>query len=409
MLPFTGSSQTFSVCQRIGSSIVSSGAILIPHPSFGTDTYMEPSNQLRRKIAMRECYADHDACVTIIDDERINIEVVKAYLAEAGFSNFRSTTDSRTALNLIEEHAPDIILLDINMPHISGLEILESLRKDERFHRLPVLILTAADDPAVKLRALGLGATDFLAKPVDPSELALRMENVLAAKAYQDQLAKHSEILEEMVRERTRELEESRREAIHCLAKAGEYRDDDTGQHVTRVGRYTRIIATELGFPPKDIELLEQAAKLHDLGKIGIPDAILHKAGKLEPEEYQIIQQHCGIGCEIMNPSNEDDASTMRQHATIGPKILSSTRCPCLNSQQKLRDRIMKNGTAADTLLASEVKIFQSRVASSRSLTSLTRLVHHALTKMLSLGTNASKSLKTVETHISTRRFWMPS
>ena len=297
---------------------------------------MEPSTSLQRKIAMRECYADHDACVTIVDDERINIEVVKAYLTEAGFSNFRSTTDSRTALNLMEEHAPDILLLDINMPHISGLEILESLRKEERFHHLPVLILTAADDPEVKLQALGLGATDFLAKPVDPSELALRMENVLAAKAYQDQLAKHSEMLEEMVRERTRELEESRQEAIHCLAKAGEYRDDDTGQHVTRVGHYTRILATELGFPSKEIELIEQAAKLHDLGKIGIPDAILHKAGKLEPEEYQIIQQHCGIGCEIMNPSNEDDASTMRQHATIGPKILSSTRSPLLKLAAKI-------------------------------------------------------------------------
>ena len=297
---------------------------------------MDPSTSLQGKIAIRNRYADHDACVTIIDDERINIEVVKAYLTEAGFSNFRSTTDARGALSLMEEHTPDILLLDINMPHLSGLEILESLRQQEKFHHLPVLILTAAEDPEVKLQALGLGATDFIAKPVDPSELALRMENVLAAKAYQDQLARHSEMLEEMVRERTSELEESRREAIHCLAKAAEYRDDDTGQHVTRVGRYTRILATELGFSSRDVELMEQAAKLHDVGKIGIPDSILHKAGKLDPDEYQVIQQHCGIGYEIMNPSNDEDTSTMRQHATIGPKILNATRSPLLQLAAKI-------------------------------------------------------------------------
>lgn len=281
-------------------------------------------------FATRIRNVDHQACVTIIDDERINIEVVKAYLAEAGFSNFRSTTDSRYALDLMEQHPPDILLLDINMPHLSGLEILESMRQIEKYNRTPVLILTAAEDPEVKLNALRLGASDFLAKPVDPSELTLRMENVLAVKAYQDHLAEHSEMLEEKVRERTRELEESRQEAIHCLARAGEYRDDDTGQHVTRVGQYTRILAMDLGFRRDQVELIEQAAKLHDVGKIGIPDAILHKSGKLDPNEYAVIQQHCGIGSEIMNPHADDIDPTVREHATIGSKILGSTRSPLL-------------------------------------------------------------------------------
>ena len=279
--------------------------------------------------AARMRHIDQQACVMIIDDERINIEVVKAYLSEAGFSNFRSTTDSRCALDLMEQRPPDILLLDINMPHISGLQILESMRQLEKLNRIPVLILTAAEDPEVKLDALRFGANDFLAKPVDPSELTLRMENVLAVKAYQDHLAQHSEMLEEKVRARTRELEESRQEAIHCLARAGEYRDDDTGQHVTRVGRYTRILAEALGFHRDQLELLEQAAKLHDVGKIGIPDAILHKSGKLDPNEYAVIQQHCGIGCEIMNPHPDDEAH-LREHATIGPKILGSTRSPLL-------------------------------------------------------------------------------
>lgn len=274
---------------------------------------------------------NHDARVTIIDDERINVEVVKAYLSEAGFSNFSSTTDSRCAIDLMDQVRPDIVLLDIHMPHRNGLEILESMRQEERFRRVPVLILTATEDPEIKLEALRLGATDFLAKPIDPSELTVRMENVLAIKSYQDQLARYSEMLEQKVRERTRELEESRREAIHCLARAGEYRDDDTGQHVIRVGKYTSIIADELGFAPDDVELLEQAAKLHDVGKIGIPDAILHKEGKLDSNEYEVIQQHCGIGCEIMDPKGQEGhEETLREHAEIGPKILSSTSSPLL-------------------------------------------------------------------------------
>ena len=279
---------------------------------------------------VRDHSVDHAACVTIIDDEPINIEVVKAYLSEAGFSNFRSTSDSRNALDVMEENQPDIVLLDINMPHRSGLEILELMRQNERYQRVPVLILTAADDPEVKLQALRLGASDFLSKPVDPSELTLRMENVLAVKAYQDHLARHSEMLEEMVKERTRELEISRQEAIHCLARAGEYRDDDTGQHVTRVGRYTRIIADELGFDRQQIDLIEQAAKLHDVGKIGIPDAILHKTGKLDATEYAAIQQHCGIGSEIMNPTHSQTDADASHPANGEAETLESTRSPLL-------------------------------------------------------------------------------
>ena len=188
---------------------------------------------------------------------------------------------------MVRQLEPDIVLLDINMPQVTGLEILESMRRDQDLMMIPTVILTAANDPETKLQALRLGASDFLAKPVDPSELMLRVENVLAVKAYQDHLAKHSERLEQQVRLRTAELVRSRQEAIHCLARAGEYRDDDTGHHVTRVGRYSALIAAELGFPEQAVELIEQAAQLHDVGKIGIPDSILHKPGKLDPQEFE--------------------------------------------------------------------------------------------------------------------------
>ncbi len=158
----------------------------------------------------------------------------------------------------------------------------------------------------------------------------LRVENVLAVKAYQDHLAKHSERLEQQVRLRTAELVRSRQEAIHCLARAGEYRDDDTGHHVTRVGRYSALIAAELGFPEQAVELIEQAAQLHDVGKIGIPDSILHKPGKLDPQEFDLVQEHCGIGRRIINPLSHEESIRLKSHTSVGMQIVGATNSPVL-------------------------------------------------------------------------------
>lgn len=271
-----------------------------------------------------------NAQIMIVDDEMINIEVVKAYLEEEGFTNFLTTTRSTLAIDMIRNDKPDIVLLDINMPQVSGLDILETMRNDNGLKLIPAIVLTASHDPQIKLNALRLGASDFLAKPVDPSELMLRLQNVLAVKAYQDHLAKYSERLEEQVRLRTAELVLSRQEAIHCLARAGEYRDDDTGHHVTRVGRYAALIARELGFDQTTIDLIEQAAQLHDVGKIGIPDAILHKPGKLDSQEFDIMRAHCGIGRRIINPLSNEESIRLMTHATVGMQIMGSTNSPVL-------------------------------------------------------------------------------
>lgn len=231
---------------------------------------------------------------------------------------------------MIRTRQPDLVLLDIKMPRISGLEILETMRKEPEIAQIPVIIVTASNEPKVKLAALRLGASDFLSKPVDPSELMLRLENVLAVKAYQDHLAEYSERLEKQVQSRTEELVRSRQEAIHCLARAGEYRDDDTGHHVTRVGQYSALIAHELGFPKSGIELIEQAAQLHDVGKIGIPDSILHKPGKLEPHEFELIQEHCGIGRRIINPLSHEESIRLKSHTSVGLQIMGSTSSPVL-------------------------------------------------------------------------------
>lgn len=274
--------------------------------------------------------APRDAKVMIVDDETVNIEIVRAYLEEEGFGNFITTTNSAQAFEMVRQLEPDLVLLDIKMPQVSGLEILESMRRDQDLTMIPTIILTAANDPETKLQALRLGASDFLAKPVDPSELMLRVENVLAVKAYQDHLAKQSERLEQQVRIRTAELVRSRQEAIHCLARAGEYRDDDTGHHVTRVGRFSALIAAELGFPEQAVELIEQAAQLHDVGKIGIPDSILHKPGKLDPQEFDLVQEHCGIGRRIINPLSHEESIRLKSHTSVGMQIVGATNSPVL-------------------------------------------------------------------------------
>lgn len=268
--------------------------------------------------------APREAPIMIIDDEVVNVEIVRAYLEEEGFVNFRTTTESINAVSMMRMSKPTIVLLDIKMPHVSGLDILTTMRHDNQLKHIPVIILTVSSDSETKLKALKLGASDFLAKPVDPSELLARLENVLAAKAYQDHLADYSERLEQQVRIRTNELYRSRQEAIHCLARAAEYRDDDTGRHVIRVGRYSRIVADKLGFPEPAVEILEQAAQLHDIGKIGIPDAILRKPAALNPEEYELIKKHCAIGRRIIRPMSLDEVEILQRHTSLGSDIMGA-------------------------------------------------------------------------------------
>lgn len=270
------------------------------------------------------------ARIMIVDEELINVEIVRSYLEEKGFQNFLTTTDSSTVVDQIRSEKPDILLLGINMPNVSGLEILETMRTSKSLRLVPAIVLTASNDPEVKLKALRLGASDFLAKPVDPSELMLRVQNVLAVKAYQDHLADYSVQLEKQVMARTQELVRSRQEAIHCLARAGEYRDDDTGHHVTRVGRYARLIAEELGLDSERLDLIEQAAQLHDIGKIGIPDAILHKPGKLDPQEFDLMRTHCNVGRKIIDPLSHEESIRLTSHTSVGMQILGSTSSPVL-------------------------------------------------------------------------------
>jgi len=254
------------------------------------------------------------ARICIVDDEPVNIKVVGKYLQIAGYTNFVTTTDSPRAMEMIRAEKPDVILLDVMMPQVSGLQILREVRSDPRLSHLPVLILTASTDNDTKKSALDLGATDFLAKPVDPADLVPRIRNSIVVKAHHDHLARYSEQLEHEVKLRTAELEQSRIHAVHCLARAAEYRDDDTGRHVVRVGRYASIIARELGYSEEQTSVLELAAQLHDVGKIGIRDSILLKPGKLDPDEFAEMKRHCEYGRTIIQPDAPASLPKQRTH-----------------------------------------------------------------------------------------------
>ncbi len=260
--------------------------------------------------------------IMIVDDEVANVLVARKLLERAGYTSFETTTDSSLAMNILYQTKPDVLLLDINMPEVDGIQILSQIRSIDEFRHLPVLILTANTESDVKLKCLELGATDFLVKPVDPMELAPRVRNALLSKSYQDQLQNHAAVLEQKIQQRTRELEMSRREVIYCLARAAELRDNDTGNHVIRVGRYAGIIAANMGLPSWFVSDMELAAQLHDVGKIAVPDAILLKPGKLEPEEFEIIQSHVKYGRQIIKPYAGNEASAMRSHVKVGSQML---------------------------------------------------------------------------------------
>ncbi|MGL4513568.1 MAG: HD domain-containing phosphohydrolase [Lacipirellulaceae bacterium] len=285
--------------------------------TFNTTTITSEQPVTERTAAARA------ARVMIVDDEPLNVVVTRKLLERVGYSSFVEVTDSSSAIARLYAETPDVVLLDLAMPRVSGLEVLEAIRADAALQYLPVLILTASNDPQTKAEALNAGATDFLAKPVDAVELVARVRNALLIKSRQDEL-------ERLIQERTADVEWSRREVIFCLARAAEFRDNDTGRHVVRVGKYVGILARELGMGDADVTMLELASTLHDVGKIGIPDSILLKPGKLEPDELLRMKGHADIGNTIVSPMSADELKAFADHAVVGSALIGQCTSPLL-------------------------------------------------------------------------------
>lgn len=245
--------------------------------------------------------------ILVVDDEPANVLLLERLLEQLGYNNVESYSDPNEALPRILDVNVDLILLDIQMPGLTGFDILEALRdsKNENEFR-PVLILTADATPATKRKALALGADDFLTKPFEAYEVALRVKNLLRTRLLYKEISSENDVLEQRVIERTRELEEVQLEVVDRLGLATEYRDDDTKAHTVRVGELASSLARAMGLPQRFNHLLRLAAPLHDIGKIGISDLILLKEGKLTDEEYETMKKHCEIGASILSGSKSE-------------------------------------------------------------------------------------------------------
>jgi putative two-component system response regulator len=243
------------------------------------------------------------ARILIVDHDEANVRLLARTLQNAGYDHVLTTTDSREARALYIRNRPDLILLDLQMPEVDGYEVMEQLAQVAEATYLPILVLTGDLDPAAKQRALSMGAKDFVYKPFDPIDVQLRIKTLLETRFLYLRVQSQNHILEAKVRERTRALEDAQIEIIERLAMAAEFRDDNTGQHTERVGQTAALVAQQLGWSDAQVNLIRRAAPLHDVGKIGVPDQILLKPGRLTPEEFDVIRTHTAIGARILSGS----------------------------------------------------------------------------------------------------------
>jgi putative two-component system response regulator len=239
--------------------------------------------------------------ILLVDDEQHVLDAMRRMLhAQRGIWHMTCANSAAAAWSLLVDRPFDAMVCDVNMPEMSGLQLLERVKASARLRDVPVVMLTGLGCRSLKRQALELGAADLLDKPVAAEDLVARLRSALRLKAYQDELRAHNALLEQRVEARTAELYRSRLDIIWRLGKAAEQRDDETGNHVIRVACISRVVAQALAMPEEFVESLFVAAPLHDIGKIGIPDSILLKPGPLSRHEWEVMREHCQIGAKIL-------------------------------------------------------------------------------------------------------------
>jgi putative two-component system response regulator len=253
--------------------------------------------------------AETGAKILVVDDEAPNRQLIEAMLEPLGYTVYLAASGQEAIEKAPQVH-PDLVLLDIMMPGMNGFEVARILKANSGPPYLPIVMVTALTRVDDRVKALEAGADDFLIKPVDKTELRTRVQSLLKVKAYHDHMQDYQKKLEEDVAKKTGQLRHAFRQAktasletIHRLSRAAEYKDENTGAHVQRMSRYAAVIACRLGLSHNAVENILYAAPMHDVGKIGIPDYILLKPGKLDPDEWQLMQEHTLIGGEILGGS----------------------------------------------------------------------------------------------------------
>ena len=242
------------------------------------------------------------ARILVVDDEEINVKTLARVLHAAGYKHVTTTTDATEFIALYRQQHPDLILLDLHMPKRDGLAVLADLRNIAGPQTyLPVLVITGDTSSTARRTALLAGAKDFVTKPFEADELLLRIANLLETRRLHREIVTQNQQLERRVRERTAELEGAYLDTLERLAIAAEFRDDETGRHTERVGETAALLGSALGMSDDEVFLIRRAAPLHDVGKIGIPDAILRNPDALTPEEWGIMRKHTTIGGRILS------------------------------------------------------------------------------------------------------------
>ncbi len=242
--------------------------------------------------------------VVIVDDTQINVTLMQALISKVDGCKPVCFTDSAAGLAWCIDREPDLVIVDYMMPAPDGIEFIRRLRATPGKADVPILMVTADHEKDVRYRALETGATDFLTKPIDRIEFLSRVRNMLAIRTSHLVLANRAAILADEVSKATAVIHQRERETIYRLARAAEFRDPETGAHIQRMAHYSTLIAGRLGWAEEALDMLLQAAPMHDVGKLGTPDHILLKPGRLTPEEFGIMKKHTSIGWDILHGSS---------------------------------------------------------------------------------------------------------
>lgn len=246
------------------------------------------------------------AHILVVDDEDTNLKLVDGILRNRGFADVTLLNDPRAVVAHYQARRPALILLDLNMPHLDGFQVMAGLKALDDPLLPPIVILTAQSSRDFLLRALEAGARDFVAKPFDRHELTMRVRNLLEAEMAHRLLHDQKAVLEDMVRQRTEQLHHTRLQIVRRLGRAAEYRDEETGNHILRMSHTCALLARAAGWSEDQVDLILNASPMHDIGKIGIPDAILLKPGRFSPPEWEIMKTHAAIGGQLLDGDGSD-------------------------------------------------------------------------------------------------------
>ena len=250
--------------------------------------------------------------VLVVDDQPQNIELIEAHLCSQGYWIVKAE-NGEDALRKLADCPIDLVLLDVMMPGMDGFEVVRRIRRDPAHRLLPIVLVTALQDTEDRIKGIEAGCDDFISKPFDKIELLARIRSLLKIKDYNDLMNNYREELEVEVAKRTQELENALRkikdislDTIYRLSMAAEYKDAGTGAHIKRMSRYSAAVARRMGLDENATEVILYSAPMHDVGKIGIPDRILMKPAKFDPDEWEGMKLHTVIGGEILKGSDAE-------------------------------------------------------------------------------------------------------